>query len=237
MRGPAEDTSNGVLPTRLGGASALVIPVAMLLGVGSLAMASDITVPRTDPPAYLADISANQAWLKLAPWFIGLIPLLSLFMWLAFYSAFDGGRRAITRIAVLFGVMAAALEIAVAGLAGILVGYVAPAWEAAEAGRRMLLETDFLLVQWGFDVSLAAFDVFLAVAQIAAALVMLSQRRRVWTVVAWFGLASGVLNGVGAFWFFFEPLLVAGVLGFFLGMAWAAGLGTGLLQHSASKHA
>jgi hypothetical protein len=226
------DTSDRVFLMRLGGAAALVIPVAMLLGVASLATVSHVAVPRSDPQAYLADLSAHLARVNAAPWFIGLIPFLSLFMWLGFHCAFRGSKLAAARIALLFGVMAAGLEIAVAALAGVLIGYVAPAWAAADAVLRPMIEANFLLVQWGFDASLAAFDVFLAVAQIAAALVMLAQRRRLWAVVGVLGIASGVLNGVGAFWFFAEPLLVAGVIGFFIGILWAAGFGAGLLRHS-----
>ena len=226
----AAERSDDAFLVRLSGALAVIIPVAMLFGVGSLVIVSDVAVPRADPRAYLADLSAHQAWVNPAPWLIGLIPLLSSFMWLGFHAAFGALRGAAVRTAVLFGLMAAALELGVATLAGILVGYVAPAWGAAEAGLRPMIEAQFLLVQWGFDICLAAFDVFLGIAQVVAAVVMLSRRERLWTIVGWLGMASGILNAVGAFWFFAEPLLVLGAVGFFVGMAWVAGFGIGLLR-------
>jgi hypothetical protein len=233
----APSMSHEVLLMRLGGASALVIPIAMLLGVASLATVSGVAVPVKDPQAYLADLSTSQGWITVAPWFIGAIPLCSLFMWLGFYTAFNHSALAATRIAVLFGVVAAALELAVAGLAGVLVSHIAPTWAAAaDEPLRQVIEADFLLVQWGFDVSLAAFDVFLSIAQIAAGIVMLAQRRRLWTIIGWVGMASGVSNLVGAFWFAAEPLIVVGVLGFFIGIPWVLGIGVGLLREPEPSH-
>lgn len=221
---------------RLCGYASLLIPVVAIPGMALLVFVSDVDIPRNHATTYLADLSSSGIPTGLAPWLLGAIPVLSVFLWLGVFWALREENRPLTLMASAFGLVAAAVQTLLAIFAAVLVGSVAPAWAGAtDAAIRAAVELDFQVVQWGFDAAAAAFDTMLFFAQIVAAIVMLTVHRRVWTVAAWLGILSGIGNIIGVAAFAAESLQPFATIGFFIGMGWAAAVGVGLLRQS--RHA
>lgn len=231
--------AEGIAPLRLRRFCAyatLAIPLVAIPGLGLLILTSDIALPRNDPAGYLTDLATSGAPLGLAPWLLGAIPVLSLFLWLGIYWTLTPHNRWLTQTATGAGLVAVAIQPLVAVMGAAIVGHVVPAWSAmSDSASRAFLESDFLLAQWGFEASLAAFDVFLFVAQVAAALVMLRTHQTTWVVAGWLGLLSAAGNLLGVFAFAYEPLQPFGAIGFFIGMAWIVATGISLLRAAAPK--
>jgi hypothetical protein len=209
----------------------LAIPLVAIPGLGLLVLTSGVAIPRNDAVTYLGDVSTVGDVLALASWLLAAIPVLSMFLWLGVYSRFLDQNPPLVKTATAAGLVAVAIQPMVAVAAGVMVGHVVPAWAAAtDPSTLAAIESDFLLVQWGFDGALAAFDVFLFVAQVAVAVVMLRARQRIWTVAGWLGILNGAGNLLGVFAFAAKPLQPFGAIGFFIGMGWIIATGIGLLS-------
>jgi hypothetical protein len=214
----------------------LAIPLVAIPGLGLLILTSDVASPRDDPAGYLTDLATSGAPLGLAPWLLGAIPVLSLFLWLGIYWTLTPHNRRLTQTATGAGLVAVAIQPLVAVMGAAIVGHLVPAWSAvSDSAGRAFVESDFLIAQWGFEASLAAFDMFLFVAQVAAALVMLRTHQTPWVVAGWLGLASAAGNLLGVFAFEYEPLQPFGAIGFFIGMAWIVATGIALLRAPAER--
>lgn len=233
------------LPTTLGvsprmmracALATLLIPLAAIPGLGILVMASNVDIPRNHGQQFLDDLAAGGNLAGLAPWLLGAIPLLSMFLWLGAYWRLRTENRPMMQIAVAAGLIAIALQSMVAVAAAVIVGHILPAWAGTtDSVFRAALASDFYVAQWVFDAALAMFDVFLFVAQVAAAVVMHQTRHRLWTVAAWLGIISGGLNVVGVFTFAAESLNVFATTGFFMGMAWVIAVALGLFATARGK--
>jgi hypothetical protein len=215
----------------------LLIPVVAIPGLGIFVMGSSVDIPRNHGQQFLDDLAVGN-FAGLAPWLLGAIPLLSMFLWLGAYWSLRAKNRPMMQIAVAAGLVSIAIQSMVAVAAAVIVGHILPAWAgSSDPVFRAALASDFYVSQWVFDAALAMFDVFLFVAQVAAAVVMLQTRRRVWAVAAWLGLVSGVLNVVGVFTFAADSLNVFATVGFFVGMAWVMAVAVGLFTTARDRGA
>lgn len=216
----------------------LLIPVVAIPGLGIFVMGSSVDIPRNHGQQFLDDLATGSNFGGLAPWLLGAIPLLAMFLWLGVYWSLRTRNRPLMQIAVAAGLVSIAIQSMVAVAAAVIVGHILPAWAgSSDPVFRAALASDFYVSQWVFDAALAMFDVFLFVAQVAAAVVMLQTRRRTWTVAAWLGLVSGILNVIGVFTFAADSLNASATAGFFVGMAWVMAVAVGLFTDARGRGA
>jgi hypothetical protein len=211
----------------------LLIPVVAIPGLGIFVMGSGVDIPRNHGQQFLDDLATGGNFAGLAPWLLGAIPLLAMFLWLGAYWSLRTKNRPLMQIAVAAGLVSIALQSMVAVAAAVIVGHILPAWAGdPDPVFRAALESDFYVAQWVFDGALAMFDMFLFVAQVCAAVVMLQTRSRTWTVAAFLGLISAVLNIIGVFDFVADSLNILATAGFFVGMTWVIAVAVGLFAAS-----
>jgi hypothetical protein len=216
----------------------LLIPLVAINGLGIFVMGSQVDIPRNHGPQFLDDLAAGGRFAGLAPWLLGAIPLLALFMWLGSYWSLRTSNRPLMQIAVAAGLVSVAIQSMVAVAAAVIVGHILPAWDGnSDPVFRAALVSDFYVSQWVFDAALAMFDSFLFVGQVASAVVMLQARRRTWTVAAWLGIISGVLNVIGVFTFAADSLNAFATTGFFVGMAWVIAVAVSLFATARDRGA
>ncbi|MGB8360004.1 MAG: hypothetical protein WCE80_01230 [Acidimicrobiia bacterium] len=231
-------TAPGVSPRliRFCALATLLIPVVAIPGLGILVMASSVDIPRNHGRQFLDDLAAGGNLAGLAPWLLGAIPLLSMFLWLGAYWSLRTENRPVMQVAAAAGLVSIAIQSMVAVAAAVIVGHILPAWaDSTDPVFRAALASDFNVAQWVFDAALAMFDMFLFVAQVAAAVVMLQTRGRIWTVAAWLGLISGALNVIGVFTFAADSLNAFATAGFFVGMAWVIAVAVSLFATARSR--
>ena len=212
------------------GSVAAILLVAMLAlifaGSGALSEAN----PRTNTAAFLQDVAGQQTLLVVQVWAAAVFSFLIAPF---FAGLFYGLRRwsdDFMRVALFAGVGATVFGAMSVALQAAGAGHIVPAWIAAtdEATRAGLL-SDLQVITWMLEVVFRMFDLSVAVATLAASFVMLRMDSRLWGVVGWVGVVSGLIHIPSVFVLFFieafEPVHLVADVTFLL---WVVGAGIGL---------
>ncbi len=220
---------------KVGAVAAFLLAASVAVMIAGFGALSDAT-PRTETEELLDDLVDKKNFAIALVWLGAFISLLLVPYSLGLYYGLRRWGESYMRVAVLWAVVAAIFQALSLAPVAVLTAYIVPAWgEAGDEATRAILLSDAKALAWASDAMFVMFDVTIAIATIAASLVMLRLGQRLWSVVGWIGIASGLLGIFGAFFLAVEEFEVVDMVSGILAIIWILGAGVGLWRLSEAE--
>ncbi len=217
---------------KVGAIAAFLLAAALVAAIANFYALSDATA-RTETREFLNDVVDKRIHFIALVWLFAFTGLLRVPFALGLYYGLRRWGEDYMRVAVLAGVVAAILHALWTAPLAALAAYIVPAWgEAGDEATRAMLLSDARVLAWVNSAMISMFLVTVGTSFIAFSLVMLRLGQRLWSVMGWIGIASGVLAILGAFQPAAEGFVIAGIIGVILEIIWFLGVGVGLWRLS-----